>query len=403
MKFEEQVINFTNHNSNGDNNQKGKLYIVSTPIGNNQDITIRAMNLIKLSDFVICEEIKEGASLLKQLKINKELLTLNEQNEEKEVYNIINLLKSGKKLALISDAGTPIFADPGLLLLKAALKANIDIEVVPGASSIMTALVRCGFNINKFFFAGFLSRKSDERIDELKDLINFPYTMVLLETPYRLLPFLEAASAIMPNRNVYLGMNLTMIYETHHYGTFRELYAKFSKEKVKSEFVVVVEGNSSQKDTNLKEFDTDNKDYKDNSYNREGSSGYGNDRRYNDRNDRGDNRSRDFSRNDRKDFPKKSGTREPWKKDFQSKDNFRRDGEKSFDKPFFKRPEGSDRESFGEKKFGEKKFGEKKFGEKKFGEKKFGEKKFGEKKFGEKKFGDKNFGDKKTIFRKKRD
>lgn len=382
MKFEEQVINFTN-NSNNDNNQKGKLYIVSTPIGNNQDITIRAMNLIKLSDFVICEEMKEGASLLKQLKINKELLTLNEQNEEKEVYNIINLIKSGKKLALISDAGTPIFADPGLLLLKAALKANIDIEVVPGASSIMTALVRCGFNINKFFFAGFLSRKSDERIEELKDLINFPYTMVLLETPYRLLPFLEAASAIMPNRNVYLGMNLTMIYETHHYGTFRELYAKFSKEKVKSEFVVVVEGNNAKSDTNLKEFDSDNKDYKDNSYRQEGSRGYGNDRRFNNRGDRGDrsdNRSRDFSRNDKKDFPKRGGTREPWKKDFQSKDNFRRDDYRSFDKPNFKKSEGSDRESFGEKKFGERKFGERKFGEKKFGEKKFGEKKFGEKK-----------------------
>lgn len=381
MKFEEQVINFTNNSNNSDSNQKGKLYIVSTPIGNNQDITIRAMNLIKLSDFVICEEIKEGASLLKQLKINKELLTLNEQNEEKEVFNIINLLKSGKKLALISDAGTPIFADPGLVLLKAALKANIDIEVVPGASSIMTALVRCGFNINKFFFAGFLSRKSDERIDELKDLINFPYTMVLLETPYRLLPFLEAASAIMPNRNVYLGMNLTMIYETHHYGTFRELYSKFSKEKVKSEFVVVIEGNSSKNDTNLKEFDSDNKDYKDSSYNREGRSNFGGDRRVNDRNDRNDrggNRSRDFSRNDRKDFPKKSGSREPWKKDFQSKENYRKDEDKSFDKPYFKRPEGSDRESFGEKKFGEKKFGEKKFGTKKFG-------------------------DKKTTFRKKRD
>lgn len=247
MKFEDEVIQYGKAEKLKEHPasiHKGKLYIISTPIGNDDDISVRALNLLKICDIVVCEELKEGAHLLKTYRLNKELIALNEQNEEQEVYKLINLIKDGKKLALISDAGTPIFADPGLKLLQAALRSNLNIEVAPGASSIMTALVRSGFDIDRFFFAGFLNRKSEQRLSELKQLKHFPYTTVLLETPYRLMAFLEAASSVMPEREVYIGMNLTMIYETHHYGTFKEIYEKLSKEKIKAEFVVVIKGDT---------------------------------------------------------------------------------------------------------------------------------------------------------------
>jgi len=223
---------------------RGRLYVVSTHIGNIEDITIRAKEVLKLCDIVVCEELKIGSVLLKNLKINKKLLILNEQNEADVVLELIHTIKEeDKKLALISDCGTPVFADPGFQLVKTALLSDIEVIVVPGATSLMTALVRSGLNLNQFLYAGFLSRKREERVEQLISLSKEPRTVVIYDTPYRLLPVLEDASKIMPNRNVYIGMNLTMPYETHHYGTFAELFNKFEKEKIKAEFVICFEGN----------------------------------------------------------------------------------------------------------------------------------------------------------------
>jgi len=223
---------------------KGKLFIVSTPIGNKDDISIRALNVFKICDLVLCEEIKEGAKLLKNYNLLKDLDSLNEQNEIEQSLIMLDKLENGEKIALISDCGTPLFADPGQYLVRGAIKAGISIEVVPGASSIMTALVRSGLDISSFLYAGFLSRKFDDRTSELKTLSKEKRTVVLLETPYRFSAFLEAAANIMPNRNAYIGMNLSMVYETHHYGTFKQLFDKFSGENIKSEFVVCFEGAS---------------------------------------------------------------------------------------------------------------------------------------------------------------
>jgi len=223
-------------------NKTGKLFIVSTPIGNKDDISLRALSALKVCDFVICEEIKEGARLLKNVNLEKELVPLNEQNEIEQTFNLLERLERGSRACLVSDCGTPLLADPGLHLLKAVLKTNIEIEVIPGASSILTALVRSGFDASSFFFAGMLSRKEEERLHELKSLSHFPRTVILLETPYRLKPLLEAAAKIMPDRNAYIGMNLTMMYETHHYGTFEQLYEKFKNENIKAEFVICFEG-----------------------------------------------------------------------------------------------------------------------------------------------------------------
>jgi 16S rRNA (cytidine1402-2'-O)-methyltransferase len=226
-----------------ENEQKvGKLFVVSTPIGNPEDVTLRAMHVIKLSDMVVCEEFKEGARFLASIKLNKELIKFNEHSKLEEVIDIIDLIKEGKKLALISDAGTPALADPGHDLIRACIKNDIPMEVVPGASSPLTALLYSGFDSSEFIFAGFLGRTEDDRINKLKSLSNQNRTVVLLETPYRLKPFLASASKVLPNRSAYIGFNLTHAYESHHYGTFEELYDKFKEQKLKAEFVIVFEG-----------------------------------------------------------------------------------------------------------------------------------------------------------------
>jgi 16S rRNA (cytidine1402-2'-O)-methyltransferase len=221
------------------------LYVVSTPIGNDDDISLRALKTINSVDTIICEEASEGALLLKKHNIKKELEELNEHNEDEQTPILIERLKAGESFVLISDCGTPVFADPGKILINAALDENLNIVVVPGASSLLTALVRSGFRSDRFTCAGFLSRKSEERTAQLDDLSFEPRTVVLLETPYRLMPMLESAIKVMPDRKAYIGCNLTMSFESHHYGTFSELHTKFTENKFKGEFVIVFEENSS--------------------------------------------------------------------------------------------------------------------------------------------------------------
>jgi 16S rRNA (cytidine1402-2'-O)-methyltransferase len=225
----------------------GTLFLVSTPIGNHEDITLHAQRVLKNCDKVICEEEKVAARLLKKYNLNKDFELLNEQNETEYAPEIIEMLQAGMNLALISDCGTPVFADPGHELVKLALAENIDIEVVPGVSSIMTALVRSGLDITSFVFGGFLPRLREERYEALRLLRDETRTVVLLETPYRLVPVLEAAAKLMPERNVYLGCNLTMPFETHHYGTFEEIYNKFVDLEFKGEFVICFSGNTFKK------------------------------------------------------------------------------------------------------------------------------------------------------------
>jgi 16S rRNA (cytidine1402-2'-O)-methyltransferase len=223
--------------------KRGRLYVVSTHIGNPEDITLRAIEVLKLCDMVICEELNIGSVLLKQLRIDKKLDTLNEQNEDEKLFEYIKMIQDDdKKLALVSDCGTPVFADPGYNLVRNALAVDINVIVVPGVTSLMTALVRSGLPLNQFLYAGFLSRTREERIDELIKLSLETRTVVVYDTPYRLLPLLEDASKVMPARKAYIGMNLTMPYETHHYGTLKELHEKFSDAKVKAEFVICFEG-----------------------------------------------------------------------------------------------------------------------------------------------------------------
>lgn len=244
----------------------GTLYLVSTPIGNDDDITLRALKVLKSVDIVVCEEAKIGARILHTYNLTQKMELLNEQNEKEKTDELIELLTSGKNLALISDCGTPVFADPGLILVQKVIAKEIKLSVIPGPSSIMTAIVRSGFSLDQFLYAGFLSRSREERMLQLVRLKNETKTVVLFETPYRLIPMLDAARTVMPDRRVYIGCNLTMSFETHHYGTFSELFKKFSENKFKGEFIIVFEGASledlKKPEPEIEYFDEDEDDSK---------------------------------------------------------------------------------------------------------------------------------------------
>lgn len=224
----------------------GQLYVVSTPIGNPDDITLRALAVLRTVDIVACEERKVAEKLLRQYHIEKELIELNEHTDIEATVECIKLLASGKNIALISDAGTPLVADPGDALVAAALRYGYAVHVIPGASSILVALVRSGFSTEQFLYAGFLSRKHEQRKKQIQLLSHEPRTVILLDTPYRLVPLLNALAEVMPDRRAYIGCNLTMPNEVHYYGTFAELLAEFAQKHFRGEYVIVFEGNPSK-------------------------------------------------------------------------------------------------------------------------------------------------------------
>lgn len=225
----------------------GRLLVVSIPIGNDDDITLRAIKALGAADVVVCEEEREGLRLLRRLDLQKPLHFLNEHSTPSDVQSIVELLSNGSVVALVSDAGTPLLADPGQVLIQHCLALDVGIEVVPGASSILTAVVRSGFDAGAFLFAGFVRRVEEERLEDLRQLASEPRTVILLEAPYRLRQLLRSAAAIMPERRAYVGCNLTMASETHHYGTIADLSAKFTEKPFKGEFVVCIQGTTGAK------------------------------------------------------------------------------------------------------------------------------------------------------------
>jgi 16S rRNA (cytidine1402-2'-O)-methyltransferase len=221
----------------------GVLYLVATPIGNYDDITFRAINVLKSADIVVCEERGEGQSLLRHYGIEKQIETLNEHNEAAAASVIIDFLKEGKSIALISDAGTPVFSDPGRILVEKAIRQNIKIVPIPGASSLLPALIVSGFPIKEFVFAGFLSPKRERRLTELREFRKERRTIILMDTPYRLVQLLrDMADVFGETRRVCVAFDLTLSTEDIFHGTAPKLYQKFLKEEKKGEFVVVLEG-----------------------------------------------------------------------------------------------------------------------------------------------------------------
>ena len=220
----------------------GVLYLVATPIGNWEDITLRALRILKEVDLVVYEERKEGSRLLRHYGIEKPVESLNEHNEAASTQIILERLRQGKSVALISDAGTPAFADPGQLLVRKAIGAGIRIIPVPGASSLLPALIVSGFAIDEFVFQGFLSPKRNRRITELQQLKREPRTIVLMDAPYRLTQLVrDIAEVFGSSRRVCVAFDLTLPTEEILRGTAPELYQRFSKEDRKGEFVLLLE------------------------------------------------------------------------------------------------------------------------------------------------------------------
>jgi 16S rRNA (cytidine1402-2'-O)-methyltransferase len=222
---------------------RGTLYLVATPIGNFDDITVRALGVLKTVDVVVYEERREGERLLRHLGIQKPVESLNEHNESAATQVILGLLAKGKSVALVSDCGTPVFSDPGQLLVRRAIDMNFKIVPIPGASSLLPALTVSGFSIDRFLFYGWLSPKKERRRAELRQLVQEKRTIVLMDTPYRLLSLMsDLAEAFGDSRRLCVAFNLTLPDEQMFYGTPPALLKRFSAKEMKGEFVIVIEG-----------------------------------------------------------------------------------------------------------------------------------------------------------------
>jgi 16S rRNA (cytidine1402-2'-O)-methyltransferase len=219
----------------------GTLFIVPTPIGNYDDITVRGLKTLQSVDMIVCEEYKEARRLLSALQITKDLISLNEHNEKDTAGEVVSILKEGKNLALISDCGTPLFSDPGTYLTNLCIQADIHIVPLPGTSSLMTALSGSGFDINKFQYYGWLSPKREIRSSELQRLRKIQGLIVLLETPYRLIRLLEDLASTFPkNTRGVLAYELTKSDECYYRGTLEEILDTAKKKSLKGEFVMLV-------------------------------------------------------------------------------------------------------------------------------------------------------------------
>ena len=225
-----------------------KLYIVPTPIGNLEDITLRAIRVLKECDLILAEDTRNTIYLLKHLQINKPLKSYHQHNEHKILQEIISLIQEGKNIALVSDAGTPAISDPGFLLVRECIVANIDIETLPGPTAFVPALVNSGFPCDNFIFIGFLPVKKG-RSTKLKSLIEETKTIILYESPYRLVKALEELKATLGDeRKASVSRELSKLFEETKRGTLQELITYFSLKTVKGEIVIVVEGlNTKQK------------------------------------------------------------------------------------------------------------------------------------------------------------
>ena len=221
------------------------LYIVSTPIGNPEDITLRALRVLREANAVICEERREGARLLSNFNIENTLVDLNEHNESDRIPEIITQLKNGETLALISDHGTPILADPGGRLVERVIALGIPVSAVPGTSALLAALVASGMSLERFRFVGFLPAKTHLRRSALVQLKDERDTWVVFDVPYRLDALLaDLLNILGAQRHLVVACNLTMPKENFVRGTVAQVVEQFKKNPFKGEFVIVVAGKS---------------------------------------------------------------------------------------------------------------------------------------------------------------
>ena len=221
----------------------GTLYIVATPIGNLEDISQRTLRVLREVDLVACEDTRHTGKLLNHFGINTETISYHEHNERERAEELCLILESGKSIALVSDAGTPLISDPGFRLVNAAIEKNISVVPVPGAAAVVAALAASGLPTDQFYFAGFLPPRANARRARLAELAGIPATLVFYEAPHRIAATLRDAVEILGNRQAAVARELTKLHEEFARGRLHELVERFPKtENVRGEIVLMISG-----------------------------------------------------------------------------------------------------------------------------------------------------------------
>ena len=221
----------------------GKFFVVSTPIGNLEDITLRAVNVLKDCDVIACEDTRNTRKLLARYDIETPLTSYHEHNETEKSPKLLEKLKEGKDVALVSDAGTPSVSDPGWRLVNLSIENNIEVVPIPGPSAFLSALVVSGLPTDSFLFLGFFPRTAGKKKELLKDVKNYPYTLIFYESARRLSGTLSALLEILGDRNICVAREMTKLHEEVLRGSFSEVISVLSeRETLKGEVTVVVEG-----------------------------------------------------------------------------------------------------------------------------------------------------------------
>ena len=218
----------------------GKLYIVATPIGNLEDITLRALNILKSVDIIAAEDTRNTLKLLNHFNISKPLISYHRHNEDTKTNFLMDKLKNGQNIALVSDAGTPGISDPGEEAVKEAIKEGIEVIPIPGACALINALICSGLDTKEFSFIGFLPLNKKLRKEKLNEIKNETKTLILYEAPHKLKNTLSDLEDIIGDRQVVLAREITKIYEEFIRGNIKEIIEK--SENLKGEFVILIEG-----------------------------------------------------------------------------------------------------------------------------------------------------------------
>ena len=225
---------------------KPTLYLIATPIGNMEDITYRAINVLKIVSVIFSEDTRVTNQLLSYYNIKNKLISSHQYNEKDNIDKLLKYLNDGQDVGLVTDRGTPIISDPGYYLAKAAINNNYNVVSIPGATAFVSALITSNIDAQPFTFFGFLNSKSSKRRKELEELKNNKYTLIFYESPHRLIDTLNDMSKILGNRNISISREITKKFEEIYRGTISNVINEL--DVLKGEFVIVVEGNKDVND-----------------------------------------------------------------------------------------------------------------------------------------------------------
>src|SRR5215510_8914657 len=223
----------------------GTLYLVATPIGNLADITHRALQVLKDVDLIACEDTRHTNKLLNHYGITTKTVSYHEHNEQQRATQLIDKLKEGSDIAVVSDAGTPSISDPGFRLVRTAIENDVNVVPVPGPSALISALIAAGLPTDEFFFAGFLPSRPNARRTRLSEIQSVPGTLIFYEAPHRLAATLKAALEVLGERKVVVARDLTKLHEEIRRGLLSELAADYADRKndIRGEIVVLIDRN----------------------------------------------------------------------------------------------------------------------------------------------------------------